>query len=682
MVSDFYAMTPAIKQQLWRRVLPLLVLLAAFVVLYNDSLYNIISVESTLDADSNVEKVEKNNDQSCNFRLFAFNRNGKSSTAFTNECITSEDQLLNHLNSLAQNENNNETEAEDMVASFAIGSAKTDRNNNLGRITDEFLSPHFEWRLMAERFQEFGSSNEDDISAVNRGRELFYDPAIFTTDQASFGLPAALARRSLLQRYTDKPKMERSIEEETLFRNGIDFIFVRLLDQQVAAFAAALRRHQFPQDCADQEKRDAGRTFATYAAGKDFLGAMTRANVGVMRNAIHAGAPFVNLAPPIWSRTYQFEGCTKANGMECAFLPVFGGKCLTSRVQSSIECLSGFKMGYNQNIAFPKDGIPDEVCQEGRDQFPALAFNATFQLESYDFGTGPPDAFTKYCPSCNSFSGKEKKPTAAVILDEKVPLGLRDMELLDAPIIDYISEKNSSGKTCTMEVPPLTCDLDRYCCVGELSIPQNVLDEKRSRRLASPQTSLLDNSLSAYLTRFNRESRERIARLHQPRAKAMDAREQGWEGALSSGNCATLHIRRGDNINRCNAGEKHFCSMNLTLADYMSHALPMLSQLDAKNVFVMTDDPDIVAPDMLRPWQEQGYFLEVVSGHNQYSTETYSDWDPFLGEKTAIPFYLRLIFGSFIAYLNAFLFFIWQRAFMLHSTAKQFLVTTYQQCQI
>ena len=78
----------------------------------------------------------------------------------------------------------------------------------------------------------------------------------------------------------------------------------------------------------------------------------------------------------------------------------------------------------------------------------------------------------------------------------------------------------------------------------------------------------------------------------------MDARGQGWEEALSSGSCATLHIRRGDNIDRCNAGQKQFCSMNLTLADYMSHALPMLSQLDAKNVFVMTDDPDIVAPDI------------------------------------------------------------------------------------
>jgi len=131
-------------------------------------------VESTLDADSNnVEKLEKNNDQRCNFRLFAFNRNAKSSTAFTNECITNEDQLLNHLSSLAQNENKNEIETEDMVASFAIGSVKPDRNylNKLGRIADEFLSPHFEWRLMAERFQEFGSSN-DDISAVNLGQRI------------------------------------------------------------------------------------------------------------------------------------------------------------------------------------------------------------------------------------------------------------------------------------------------------------------------------------------------------------------------------------------------------------------------------------------------------------------------------------------------------------------------------
>ena len=71
-------------------------------------------------------------------------------------------------------------------------------------------------------------------------------------------------------------------------------------------------------------------------------------------------------------------------------------------------------------------------------------------------------------------------------------------------------------------------------------------------------------------------SRHRIAKLHQPRVKAMDAQNIGWEEALSVGNCATLHIRRGDNMDRCNNGEKQFCSMDLTLENYMLKALPML----------------------------------------------------------------------------------------------------------
>ena len=92
------------------------------------------------------------------------------------------------------------------------------------------------------------------------------------------------------------------------------------------------------------------------------------------------------------------------------------------------------------------------------------------------------------------------------------------------------------------------------------------------------------------------------------------------EEALAIGHCATLHIRRGDNIDRCIAGQKSFCSMNLTLDDYMGKAVPMLAQLNAsRHVFVMTDDADAVSEEKLKPWKEQGYVIEVISGQNQYS---------------------------------------------------------------
>ena len=136
----------------------------------------------------------------------------------------------------------------------------------------------------------------------------------------------------------------------------------------------------------------------------------------------------------------------------------------------------------------------------------------------------------------------------------------------------------------------------------------------------------------------------------------MDARDVGWEEALSVGNCATLHIRRGDNIDRCNNGEKSFCSMDLSLDDYMTKAVPMLKQLgNSRHVFVMTDDAAVVADDKLKPWQTKGYHLEVISGYNQYSEQTYNDWDTFIESLHAAK-YCRVVVGHHISTVSKLVF--------------------------
>ena len=149
-------------------------------------------------------------------------------------------------------------------------------------------------------------------------------------------------------------------------------------------------------------------------------------------------------------------------------------------------------------------------------------------------------------------------------------MGIKDVEQINMPIIDYVNGEDSRKTTCTIRLSRPQCELaDRDCCANEMRIPQNALGRREEDR---PSESMLEGALSSYMTWFNCVSRRRIARLHQPRVKAMDARNVGWEEALSAGNCATLHIRRGDNIDRCNNGEKHFCSMDLTLEDYMYKA--------------------------------------------------------------------------------------------------------------
>lgn len=360
------------------------------------------------------------------------------------------------------------------------------------------------------------------------------------------------------------------------------------------------------------------------------LGALTSTNLKWLASAIGKGVPYVEVTPVEWARTYHFDTCGAetvagidpalgiVNGLDCGFLPIYGGTCLHDRVGPSLKCMSEFSMGQGPtHIVLPRNGIPEEVCQASREQLPPDKDPRHVH--------GPPEAFLDWCPQCLVFGKKEfvlPPFSPKLVADPEVPM-----------TFDQIITGIGKSATCTMELLPLQCGEDgRPCCWNEVSILQNVLGshDGSTEKISRP---LYLSVLSSYLVRFNRFSRRRIARLHQPRLAALNARGEGWEAALATGQCATLHIRRGDNIDRCkkNGPGSKFCSMDLTLADYMGKAAPMLAQLGgARHVFVMTDDPEVANENKQVPWLEKGYFIEVISGHNQYSQETYDDWDPFI----------------------------------------------------
>jgi len=626
----------------------------------------------------------------CIYSLWTFNHLGKPTSA-SKTCITSNAELLNILESIAMTTSDFITYDHDWTVSVAISSVPSAGAENgtiamskldeLADVVDDFLTPRLEWRIMAERFVNFNTTNDDE---VQRGDELFYDPAIFVdTDNvpkssetllSKFAIPTALARKTLLSNLLNNADLTHTTalqsleeEEELLAKNQVDFLLVRVLDDKVTSVANGLRKYQFPtaEYCSEYSHRTQDRVLIRNAGGKDFLGALTSSNIAIMKRAIQTGIPFVNNAPPVWAMTYNFDNCDKANGYECGFLPIYGGPCLQPKVSSALKCLSQFKMGPNQRIVLPKNGIPQQVCDDSKKEVPAaLAAGETFDVATYIFN-GPPKAFQEWCPSCSAFGGpKAEIPTPEMLKNPEVPLGYNELTLLNKPLLDYtfalLDEATISQTACTLEAPPLKCE-DRVCCAGEVKIPQNILknptesdDDEGGNE--GYNINIIESALSSFLTRFNRKSRHRIANLHQPRTKAMDARNQGWKNALATGNCATLHIRRGDNIDRCAKGSKQFCSMNLTLSDYMYQAEPMLEQLDhAKHVFIMTDDPDIVSDDRLRPYQEKGYLLEVISGYNQYSTQTYSDWDPFIESLHAAKA-CRAVVGHYISTVSKLVF--------------------------
>jgi len=442
----------------------------------NSTVTNVTDVKTTTKSPvptstPTIIEEKKLSSTSCSYHLWAFNRNGKV-TSGTKDCITSDIELLNLLEELANpniidiisNTNNEEKENDDLTVSIAIGSSlpnhtsKKNKNlrsmtgtttaihdddddgmtmlNNLADIIDEFRAPRLEWRIMAERFQNF-NANE-----IIRGDELFYDPAIFVNVRETlsplsfsdnFATPAALARQKLLIDLggdNGNKVTTREEEEEILAIHRIDFILVRVLEEKLASIARALRLYQYPENCDELEQKTKGRIFMPYANGKDFLGALTNGNVGKMTSAFAAGAPFVNAAPPVWARTYHFENCTKANGYECGFLPIYGGECILPQVMPALECLSHFTMGWNKNIVLPKNGIPQHICDDGMNQSPALSPDAPFDGAHYNYGADSPDVFKEWCATCNNFGVEPQKPSPETVSSSDIPLGVQDIKLI------------------------------------------------------------------------------------------------------------------------------------------------------------------------------------------------------------------------------------------------------------
>ena len=521
----------------------------------------------------------------------------------------------------------------------------------LASTVDEFLTPRMDWRIVVERFEFNTDKNDND--------NLLIDPILFLQQDEQEESTMAAATRAW-----------RNILKQQQNENDVDFVLTRVLDDKFSAVARALQNFQFPTSCNNQENwNDYGRTVVRYGGTKDFLGALTHTQSHTFQQSLKVGARFVEATPKWWGRIYQFEDCDKSSGVECAFLPIYGGDCLKSRIDPSMECLSEFHMGSLEMFVLPKDGVPDEVCQQAKSEMPTPSFSDTTftsdPLEVDRQNRGPPPAFRHWCPNCGFGADTSIPPTVEQITS---PTGALSSDALFQALVkkkitiqQYVETRGSpkldntmnNSPPCAVPVPPLQC-YDRTCCIDEVKIPKKVLYHNGASN-APESEPMIDSASSSFLTRFNRASRTRIARLVLARWKALfqsttsNNNNSGWRQALATGQCATLHIRRGDNINRCANGDQTFCSMNRTLHDYMHKALPMLEALNhSQHVFVMTDDADQVTDAKLQPWQEQGYVLEVVSGHNQYSDLTYSDWDPFL-ESLYVAQFCRALVGHHIS---------------------------------
>jgi len=680
----------------------------------------------------------------CAYHLTAFDRSGHilpsledeaaaiesnsatvAATLYRN-CPTSDKDLLNQLVALSAVPGNNPNAAAAVIAigvgtssghdaaSSTGGDAGTDANadsgvdndddgddaedyyvdfskrlDNLGLVADAFLTPaRLEWRIVAERFDDFDSDLETtapslaDINGTTGGAatrrftrmrmmkkkerpgKILYDPTVhLSTDvpspesSSSFAEPFLAAHRTLQS--TGMP---------------VDLILLRVFDERLVALSDGLRSLQFPgleggggeeegEACTLNLSKNRGRMMINYGGIKDFLGALTATNSRWLAKAMGLGVPYAQVQPVQWAQTYEFDTCGAdtvaaiddemgiVNGFECAFLPIWGGPCLRARHSPALMCMSQFDMGSLSHIVLPADGIPEEVCTASREQMP-------IGDEYNPHRNGPPQAFLDWCPQCLVFHRDTDRinltVTPDLVTDPKLPMGFDQLKSV-GNIADYVRKDTNidtpTGGTApcamelSMECPDGNGDASpsRSCCYSDLTIAQNVLgssstSSKFNITSAKVQRPFLETVLSSYLTRFNRSTRRRIARARLPREDAMFATRQGWEAALATGQCATLHIRRGDNIDRCqrNPGSK-YCTMDLSLSDYMSKAAPMLKELGgdasgggARHVFIMTDDPDVANETMQSPWKEKGYIMEMISGHNQYSSLTYSEWDLFL----------------------------------------------------
>eukprot|EP00977_Amphora_coffeiformis_P028855 scaffold37518_cov267-Amphora_coffeaeformis.AAC.1 len=363
-----------------------------------------------------------NNQATCDgqpYQFTLFDRLGRildttTSTTPTKTCVESVEVLAQILDTKVQDER---------VAVIALGSLDNLENNNTNHLdtlahdaVDAFLTPRFDWRIVAERFDGTFSN------------QLFYDPATLAPrGTGTFAEPASAARQTLLasQKKSLGTKAEAHNDEELLKLYGVDFILVRVLDDTYTALSNALRRFQFPddEDCSTYDQQNAGRTFLNYGGYKDFLGATTDTNVRQMLSALRAGTPFVNVKPPAWGHTYRFDDCTEDNGIECAFLPMYGGKCLSARVKPSLECLGKLDMGSLERIVLPKNGVPSTLCEEGH----------------------APDAYKKWCPQCG-FGAKVQKASPDLVSDPTAALTFGEIAQIgkDLPVSNYVHEQDDN----------------------------------------------------------------------------------------------------------------------------------------------------------------------------------------------------------------------------------------------
>ena len=268
--------------------------------------------------------------------MTTFDRTG--ATVLTSQCLKISEPISNLINGT-------------MSGVVALGSGSSGNGKNhlevIADLVDDFLAPHFECRIMGKRF--------------GLSQELLYDPAI----HASTG-PAVMARKTLLQTFHNDNSLSMAQEEEVLRQHGFDFILAQVTDEKMVALARALRNHKFPflfdeseANFAKLEEQTLGRSFVMYGGERDFLGAWTKQNIEhIMITSLKANVPYIQGLPKVWGKAYHFENCTKSNGMECGFLPMYGGHCRSKRIQPTMDCLGDMTMGLYTTIALPKQGIP------------------------------------------------------------------------------------------------------------------------------------------------------------------------------------------------------------------------------------------------------------------------------------------------------------------------------------
>mmetsp|Transcript_24557 Transcript_24557/g.37099 ORF Transcript_24557/g.37099 Transcript_24557/m.37099 type:complete len:741 (-) Transcript_24557:73-2295(-) len=519
--------------------------------------------------------------------------------------------------------------------------------DRVGLVADDFLAPRLEWKIMAERFEDFSdasAANSSNLTATKAGT-LFVDPTIYAPktkasddDSNSTAATKPISYDSFVTAY-------HSLQDKSA--TTTDLMLMRTFDPTMRTFANIVRQRQFPgiednyvpKSCKASLKRTKGRVMVDYGGVRDFLGARTDTNNRHFWHAMHIGIPYAEVNPPVWGANYRFDKCGPTavasidekygivNGLECGFLPIWGGSCLHDKVNADLHCLSRFGMSSLTKIVLTQNGIPEKVCEVGHEQSPMPGSNP-HKVEKV------PEAFSEYCPQCEAFP--KIKPnislaiTPEILSDPAKPLNFEQLGEVNN-LIKYIEGDTNSSSSCEYcSSEELSGAASRPCCFtqNDLTIQQAVLNGTTQER------PFYVDMVSSYLTRFNRNSRRRIAAARQPREEAMFAiKNSDWKTALATGMCGTLHIRRGDNIQRCeeNPGSQ-FCSMDLSLEDYMNKLEPFLKELgeDTRHVFVMTDDPDVANATMRAPYEKKGYVFEVISGHNQWSLLTYDDYDAFL----------------------------------------------------